>query len=174
MNFKHEFSTSYRHQTVGTIERNLGVLSAYLKSYLLESGLKTSLILHNGKGEQKKNHSFFLFFRFLYHGSANTLMYFVPKSKATRLITSTHQNVCLFKMLMMIFLCHKIDAVVSFTEDSLSFARRFGFRKKGIFCVICSLSLSVMKSRFFARKISVTGMGISVSFVRRAAEKHFF
>lgn len=38
LKFKHDFSTSYHHESVGTIERNHRVLNAYLRSYLLDSG----------------------------------------------------------------------------------------------------------------------------------------
>lgn len=37
LKFKHDFSTPYHHQTVGTVERNHRVLNAYLRSYLIEN-----------------------------------------------------------------------------------------------------------------------------------------
>lgn len=37
LEFKHDFSTPYHHQTVGTIERNHRVLNAYLRSYLIDN-----------------------------------------------------------------------------------------------------------------------------------------
>lgn len=37
LEFKHDFSTAYHHESVGSIERNHRVLNAYLRSYLIES-----------------------------------------------------------------------------------------------------------------------------------------
>lgn len=37
LDFKHDFSTAYRHQTVGTVERNHGVLNAHLRTFLIDN-----------------------------------------------------------------------------------------------------------------------------------------